>query len=479
MQLQFLIMDEDARDFYENEEILEAVKRFRKMTKDGSFEYFDVFEIEGMVDYFLDEGKIKLANKAIENGLEIHPASTSLQIKKAQILLVEGKAEESFDLINLAEKIEKTNPDVFLIKGSALIMLGMVTEAIEAYEQSIRYNYDDTDDLLYNISITLSQAGETDKAIDFLERAYKVNPENELVLYELGYCYDKKQDFEKSIVYYNHYLDIDPFNASVWYNLGITYNRIGQHDEAVNAYDYSIAIQDNFEQAYFNKANALSNSNRYEEAVKCYKEYLELDKNNDDAYCYLGECYLNLEKNDEALINYRKAIRINKNNANAWYGSGLIMWIEGKLTEALVFIKKALKLDDENADFWLIYGKINHESEKFDQAENAFEKAVSLEPDNPDAWVSYAEMEYERGHLNDAILILKNAYQIISDDSAISYRLTAYLLENNDELSATGYFEKALELDFNGYHNLFDYYPEAIQNESIKKLIKKYQSTKL
>ncbi|MEL7586063.1 MAG: tetratricopeptide repeat protein [Prolixibacteraceae bacterium] len=472
-------MDEDARDFYDNEEILEAAKRFRKMIKNESFEYFDVFEIEGMVDYFLDEGKIELARQALSNGLDIHPASTSLQIKKAQMLLVEGNTDECLELIHIAEKIEDSNPDVFLIKGSALIMLGQIDEAIQAYERSILFSYEDTDDMLYNISVTLGQAGETDKAIEFLERAFAINQKNELVLYELGYCYDKKQDFDKSIYYYNCYLDVDPFNASVWYNLGITYNRTGRHEEAVDAYDYSIALQDNFEQAYFNKANALSNSNRYEDAVKCYQEYLEMDKTNDDAYCYLGECYLNLERNSEALINYRKAIRINKNNANAWYGSGLIMWIEGKLTEALVFIKKALKLDDENADFWLIYGKINHESEKFVQAENAFEKAVSLDQDNPDTWVSYAEMEYERGRLNEAIIILKNAFQIISDDSVISYRLTAYLLENNDELSATGYFEKALELDFNGYHNLFDYYPEAIQNESIKKLIKKHQSTKL
>lgn len=472
-------MDEDARDFYESEEILDAVSRFQRMTSENRFEYFDVFELEGIVDYLLDEGEINLANQAIAHGLSMHPASTSLQIKKAQILLVEGNAEECLKIIEVAEKIEDSNPDVFLAKGSALIMLGFVPEAIEAYEQSIACNYEDSDDMLYNISVTLAQAEETDKAIEFLEQAYRINPENELVLYELGYCYDKKQNFSKSIAFYNKYLDIDPFNASVWYNLGITFNKIGQHEEAINAYDYAIALQDNFEQAYFNKANALSNSNRYEEAAACYQEYLELDKTNDDAWCYLGECYLNLEQNHEALVNYRKAIRLNKNNANAWYGSALIMWLEGKLPEALTFARKALKLDSENADFWLIYGKITNETEELDQAETAFKKATSLDPDNPDAWVSYAEMKYEHGLLDDAITILKDACNSISNDSGINYRLTAYLLENNDELSATGYFEKALELDFNGYHNLFDYYPEAIQNESIKRLIKKHQSTKL
>ena len=472
-------MDEDAWDFFENEEILDAVKRFRRMIRNNSFEYFDVFETEGIVEYFLDEGKIKQAYKAVENGLSIHPSSTALQIKKAQLLLVDGKAEECLRLLNVAEKIEEKNSEIYMIKGSALMMLGYTQKAIKAYEKSIRYSYEETDDLLYNISVTLGQAGETDKAIEFLEKAFLINPENEFVLYELGYYYDKKQEFDKSINYYNKYLDLDPFNSSVWYNLGITYNRTGNHEKAIEAYDYAIALQDNFEQAYFNKANALSNCNRYEEAIKCYQEYLELDKSNDDAYCYLGECYLNMEKNNEALVYYRKAIRINKNNANAWYGSGVVMWMEGKLTEAIVFIKKALKLDDENADFWLIYGKINTETEHFDLAETAFKKATSLDPDNPDGWLSYAEMKYDQGALIEAIKILKSAHKLIAEDSAINYRLTAYLLENNEELSATGYFEKALELDFNGYHYLFDYYPEAVQNESIRKLIKKYQSTKL
>ncbi len=471
-------MDEDARDYLENEEIVDAINRFKKMIKEKRFEYFDVFEFEGIIEYFLDEGKIKKATIAAENGLAIHPASVALKIKKAQILLVDGKAEECLELIQLAESMESTNSDVYLVKGSALIMLGMIDEAISAYELSVKHSFEDDDDLMYNIGVTLGQAGEISKAISFLKRAYESNPKNELILYELGYYCDRVQDFDESIRFYNEYLDIDPFNASVWYNMGITYNRTGQHDEAVTAYEFAIALQEDFDQAYFNKANALANSNRPKEAIAAYEEYLERDKENDDAYCYLGECYLNLEQYSEALVNYRKAIRLNKNNSNAWYGSGLIMWMEGQLSEALTNLKKALKLDDENPDFWLMYGKIYHEMEEYDQAETAFSKSTVLDPDNAEGWISFAELEYDRGNLSKSIEILKNAGEVIKDDPTINYRLTAYLLENNDELSATGYFEKALEVDFSNYRVLFDYYPEALQNESIKKLIKKHESTK-
>lgn len=472
-------MEEEDRDYFENDEIVEAVGRFRRMVKNKSFGYFDVYEIEGIIDYFLDEDKIKMAQKAAEEGLKIHPYSVPLQIKKAQILLINGHTDEALEMITLAEQIEESNSDIYLIKGSALIMKGEINEAIDAFENAILHNIDEKDDLLYNIGVTLGQAGEIHKAIYFLEQAYENNPQNELVLYELGYYHDKNHDFETSLKFYDKYLDIDPFNSSVWYNMGITYNRTGKYEEAVNAYDFSIALHDGFEQAYFNKANALFNCNRLDEAIQCYQDYIENEKDNDDAYCYLGECYLNLEKYDEALKYYRKSIRLNKNNAMAWYGSGLIYWMQGQLSESLVSIKKALKLDDENPDFWSIYGKINMELGLYDSAESAFQKSTNLDPDNPDTWVSYAEMEHNRGSLLNAITILKNAYKNIHNDVSIHYRLAAYLLENNDELSATNYFEKALEIDSNSYRELLDYYPEALQNESIKKLIKEHQSTKL
>jgi tetratricopeptide (TPR) repeat protein len=471
-------MEEDSRDYFEGEEISEALQRFRKMMNTDKANYFDVFEIEGIVDYFLDEGKISMAKIAIEKGLKIHPSAIALQIKKAQLLLADGKVEESLKMIRVAEQVEESNSDVYMIKGSALVMLGTIESAISAFEKSIFYNYDEEDELLFNIGITLGQAGEISKAISYLERAYRSNPANEQVLYELAYYCDKDFQDEKSIEFYNKYLDIDPFNSSVWYNLGITFNRIGKYEKAIEAYDFSIVLNDEFGQALFNKANALSNSNKHEEAVETYLEYLEGDKENDDAFCYLGECYLNLDRYNEALVNYRKAIRLNKNNASAWYGSGLVMWIENKLKESQLLIKKAIKLDEENPDFWLMYGKVNQELNDFKLAEAAFETTTTLDPYNAEGWISYAEMQYERGMLKKSIQILKKANKIIENDPDINYRLTAFLLENNEERSATDYFKIALKADFSSYGDLFDYYPKARQNESIKRLIKEYQSTK-
>jgi len=472
-------MNEDARDSFEEDDFQEAVARFKKMVKSNTSKYFDVFEVEGIIDHFLEDGRIKLAKKAVEAGLRLHPSSISIKIRQAQVLMHEGKLEECLDLISLAEKIESNDPELFLTKGGALNLLGDVGKAVEAFEQALSMPIDDPDETLYNIGISFGQAGETHLAIKYLEKAHKANPENEIVLYELGYYCDKDSQFEESIAYYDKYLNIDPFNHSVWYNIGITYNRMGMFEKAIEAYDYSLVLNEDFLHAHFNKANALANNNQFEEAIECYREYVLLDHENDDAYCYLAECYLNTDRYSEALVYYQKAIRLNDANSSAWYGSGLIMWSEGELTEAQIFIKKALSLEDDNADFWSMAAKIHAELNEEKQAIESFEMATSLEPENIENWLSYSEMFYDLDDTDRAIEVLKTANKINKSNAFLNYRLTAYLLDKNEELEAVCHFEKALKIDYSKQNELFEFYPEASKIESIKKLISQYQTTKL
>ena len=472
-------MNEDARDNFEEDDFQEAVARFKKMVKSNTSKYFDVFEVEGIVDHFLEDGRIKLAKKAVEAGLRLHPSSVSIKIRQAQVLMHEGKLEECLELLGMAEKIETNNADLFLTKGGALNLLGDVGKAVEAFEMALTMPIDEPDETLYNIGISFGQAGETALAIKYLEKAFKDNPQNEIVLYELGYYCDKDSRFEDSIAYYDKYLNIDPFNHSVWYNIGITYNRMGMFEKAIEAYDYSLVLNEDFLHAHFNKANALANNNQFEEAIKCYHEYLLLDHENDDAYCYLAECYLNTDKYSEALTNYQKAIQLNDDNSSAWYGSGLIMWSEGELTEAQVFIKKAISLEDDNSDFWAMAAKIHAELNQNKEAIDAFEMATSLEPENIDNWLAYSEMFYDLDDTDRAIEVLKTANKINKSNAFLNYRLTAYLLDKNEELEAVCHFEKALKIDYSKQNELFEFYPEASKIESIKKLISQYQTTKL
>jgi len=116
-------MNEDARDF-EEDDFEEAVARFRKMVKSDASDYFDVYEVEGIIDYFLEEGRIKMARKAVDTGLLLHPTALSIKIRQAQVFMHEGQLEECLDLLGMAEKIDATNVGNLFDQGRSFKLAG-------------------------------------------------------------------------------------------------------------------------------------------------------------------------------------------------------------------------------------------------------------------------------------------------------------------------------------------------------------------
>ena len=61
----------------------ESVKRYEAFLSnhDGTSGYFDVEELEDIVDYYLRSGRTKDSSGALEFGLKLHPNNFALRIK--------------------------------------------------------------------------------------------------------------------------------------------------------------------------------------------------------------------------------------------------------------------------------------------------------------------------------------------------------------------------------------------------------------
>ena len=55
-----------------------SVNRFEKMINENSLLFFDSFEFENIINYYLENGKTEYARKAIELSLSQHPTSSNL-----------------------------------------------------------------------------------------------------------------------------------------------------------------------------------------------------------------------------------------------------------------------------------------------------------------------------------------------------------------------------------------------------------------
>jgi tetratricopeptide (TPR) repeat protein len=463
-------MNKEERGYLNEENMDEALSRFKRSLALGRKSYFDVSEFEGIVEFLLDEGDINASEIAARQGIQIHPGAVPLQLKYAQVLLSKEKYQNALKYLQLAEQVELANPDVHLMKGSAWLMLGNEYEAEKAFGKAIKHSGSEKDDILYHIGSAYIQASEIKMAINYFEQALQLNPENEMALYDLGFFSDQEGEYEKSIDYYNRYLDIDPFNFSIWFNLGISYNKAGNFEKAIEAYEFAQVLNGEFDQSLFNIGNAYANSGKYREAIAKYTEYLEFDPDNDDGWCYIGECYLNLDEHTQAEYYYQKAIKLNKENDSAWFGVGLVMWVEKKWTESIIFIKKALEIDNSNSEYWVTLAKVYNDCNRPKDAEDALAKAAELEADNTEIWLTWVDVFLKFGELKNALRILKSGL-VKNDDSLLKYRMVSLLLESKHEKDAFKMLQKAMEQEFIQINYLFDIYPKALKNKRLQKLV--------
>jgi len=473
-------MGEERDWLYESDEVLGSIRRFEDMIKKKAQYFFDVYEFEEIINYYIETNNFNRAVSAAEYGYRIYPDSTVIQLKIAHLLIDRGKAAESIGILNRIEKIEQSNYEVYILKGSAYNLLGKTSEAREHFDKAVSLSHEDNKDtILYNIGVTFEQQCNYKAAIQYFLESYELDPDNFTILYDLAFCYEQLDENKKSIYYYDKYLDQEPYSDIAWFNLGAVYNKVEDFEKSLEAYDFVIAINEKYSSAYFNKANTLSNLERYKEALPEYLEYLKFEEDHVMTHCYIGECYEKLTLYEESLYFFQKAVALDPNCAEAWFGKGIVKMHLENYDESLSYIIRALELNEDNTEYLYAQGLVYMRQKDHKNGIKIFKHLVELESTDYDAWLNYSELLLITGKLDQAIEVLRKANDLNLNNANINFRLASYMfLQNNMDLGFS-YLEKALFIDADAIEDLYDFYPEAALNETISAIINKSQDNQL
>jgi tetratricopeptide (TPR) repeat protein len=471
-------MKEEFEEIFHDEESNELVSRYEEMLKSNRKYFFDVFEFESIIDYYIDTNKANNALSVVKFAAQQHPNSLNLQLKEAQVLIDKGLAAQALKVITQVEIIESTNSDVFLIKGSALNVLGKYSDAEKAFDQAIEYTYEDQVDVIHTIAQSFDQIGRYKTALKYLLEAYKLDDTNIMILYDIGYCYEKLGQINRSIEFYNQYLDREPFSENAWYNLGIIYNKNEMYDKAVEAYEFALAINPDFSVAYFNLANSLSNKEEYHKAIINYKEYLKFDDSSVEVITFIGDCYENLGEYDLALKYYDEAIAKDQYYSDSLYGKANVMVNLDKPENALKYVEDAIVIDEINPDYYYLLGNILTQLDRETEALVAYKKAYGLDPDELDYILSLTESYVNQSRVNDAIELLTDALKDLSDNAILYYQLSACYFLVGETKKALKTFESGLKINPRKYMEIVLFYPNALENKAINKLLDEYYFNK-
>ncbi len=469
-------MSEDYHRFFEEEEIFEVINRYRDMLENKCFCFFDLYEFEDIIDYYIEQDNHARALEAIKVATKHYPFASSIKLKHAKVLEEKGLISKSLQFLEEIEGIESYNYEFHLIKGNSLLKIGKQSEAVNEFDKTIKLALENRDDIVYLIAQSFLHLDKVSIAIKYLLLAYEINENNLLVLYELAACFNRIEYWDKSIEYYNKFLETDPFSENVWFNLGVTYSKVEKFQQAIESLDFALAINPCFKSAYFYKAELLAELDYFDDAIKVYKELLATDNGNIRALCCIGECYEKIGKTNLAIGYFKKAKKIDNTYSEPWYGMATVYRNQKKYHHCLINIRKAIKLDSKNPEYWFFMGEVFNEMLMPEDALKAYTKTIELDPSDYEAWLAYSNIYFEENKIEDAIEILNKAYQYNYDISTINYQLANYHSHAHHFSIATAYFEKGLALNFSEHRDFLDKIQEHFHSDIISCILKKYRN---
>jgi tetratricopeptide (TPR) repeat protein len=464
----------DLENFYDDEETLELLRRYKEMLENKQHDFFDLYEFENIISYFAEQYNFKDALKVIGIAINQHPLSTALKLKYAQLLIETSKPAGALRILKCISVVEQSNPEMHLAMGIAFNMTGKFPEAQQSFNKSLKFSVELKDEVAYNIAQSYMQYNMYAIAIKYLLLANHYNKTNILVLYDLGMSYEKLGNPEKSILWYNKYLEIDPFAEHVWNNLGIIYSKQGCFSKASEAFDYSISINPQFIPAYFCKADLCMVFNKIKEAVDVYNELLSEDNSNTRAMCNLANCHIQTGNYHEALHLFKSSLGISCDCTEALYGTGVVYYRQKKYSQCITALKKAISIEPEIAEYWLMLGEAYNRTRKLNKAIDAFSMASELNPEDSGAKFACAQVLFKKRRIHEAIYVLMRVYERQPDHSQVNYRLAAYYAYAQNLFEAQRFLKRALYLNFNEHSEMFRYFPKTKTLPSFRLIIENF-----
>lgn len=448
---------------------LEAlILRHENATREGRSEYFDVDELEMLIDHYMESDQYETAQAIVQLGISLHPNNTNLIIDQAKIHLFVGNIKEAESLATYLQKIEPTNMDVQILEGQLLLANGKKEEAKVLFDNIIKQDIDFT----YDVAYAYFDAFDYASATDLFEKELKLHPKDaQDILFDLAFCYQQGNDLDKAISTYEKFLDEDPYSKDTWFNLGQIHLFRGDLEKAIEALDYAYIVGNDY-QALLQKGNVLFQSGKLQSAIEAYEEYISSQGRVPFVIVFLGECHEKIGAYAKAKEYYSEALSNDPTNTSALCGMCICLMEQDEYEKGIQFIDRAIEIDPTLAEAWLYKAEGHLNLGDTNEALRCYEKAADLEPEMSEALFAIGNIYIDLGLYHQALHYYKRGGAIdpTNDRLPLFFAITHFKLDHVEE--AHDYLVEALFKLPESRDIFFEICPEAKCHDSFISLFK-------
>ncbi len=459
---------------YNHEEGNLSLTRYESMLRSNDVKFFDSNEFELIIDYYLENGKIVKAKKALSLGLSQHPSSVGLKLLHVEVMIFEDQIDKADELLAQLHAIEPENEEVYIQKANILSKQNEHEKAIELLTTALGYTKDEADVYsLMGMEYLFLDDYENAK-INFMHCLEK-DAEDYSSLYNIIYCFEILEQHAQAIDYLNLFLDKNPYCEVAWHQIGKQYFDLKDYKKALTAFDFAIISDEYFIGAYLEKGKVLEKLKRYNEAIENYRITLELDDPTSFALLRIGKCFEKLGNKDLAIQHYSRTVHEDPLLDKGWIAITDFYMRRKNFQKALYYINKAISIDGENVHYWKRYAKINNRLSFFEEAERGYRKVLELGNYELETWINRADILKFLGEYDGATQNLYQALEFYPENPEIHYRLAGLCYEVQEFEKGQFHLHNALRLDFEYYIILEELFQNVFQLQMVQDIINTYK----
>jgi tetratricopeptide (TPR) repeat protein len=430
----------------ENRNELNALlDNYRSLRAGNSHHFIDEDAFETIINFYDDREQLSKALEAAQFAVEQFPYSANLLIKKADLLIANGKYKLALKTLEQAEILGSKEINLYILKTDIYLATDQQDKAILLLNDILhQFEGKEKIELLFELADVYDDYEDFDKVFDCLAYVLEIDAINEEALYKICFWTDHTGRNEESIKLHLKIIDEHPYCELAWFNLGSAYQGIKLYEKAIDAYQYVIAIDEKFDYAYRNIGDAFMRLKKYKEAIDYLLKVLELAKPEEVLYEAIAYCYEKLKQPHEARFYYKKAAHLNPENASMYYKMGITYMQEEQWKNGIKFLENAIKINKNNPEFAFALAQCYFQLEDFNQTIYYLSSCLNLKPKSTKAWELLMICLYYTESYDDGIEFVENALAATNNKPLFLFYKVAFLEANGFAKEAITLLEIAL-----------------------------------
>jgi tetratricopeptide (TPR) repeat protein len=267
----------------------------------------------------------------------------------------------------------------------------------------------------------------------------------ELIAIGRAYTYSTKPDFKKAIEVLNKAKAINPNDANVQLALGDAYNSDKNQNEAYVAYRNAFQIDPTLLRAKMQLGVLLKGAKSYDEAIKAFNEVIAINPNYGPVYRELAETYYKWGRNKPsksteymqmAIGHYEKYLSLTDHSLHSRmrHADFLVLVKDYKALEAEA--NKMIEMDKVNPRIFRYLGYSAYENGNVDVAIKSLESFIA-NPENKiiaNDYLYLAQAKFKKGIAADGLSIDPNLYNSGLEDIKKAIAIEPTVVEDLNEV---------------------------------------------